>query len=111
MTDKILVLTATGSAEEAKKIARGLVERKLTACVNIVPRVTSIYRWQGAVEEAEEYLLIAKTDGEHFAQVRDAILDMHSYEVPECVAVEIEDGSAAYLSWIGESLKSDGRAG
>jgi periplasmic divalent cation tolerance protein len=73
MTGKILVLTTAGSEEEAKKIARGLVERRLAACVNIVPRVSSIYRWQGKVEGAEEYLLIAKTEAEHFAQVRDAV--------------------------------------
>jgi periplasmic divalent cation tolerance protein len=103
MTDKIFVLTTAGSEEEARKIARGLVERQLAACVNIVPRVSSIYRWQGKVEEAEEYSLIAKTDVGHFDQVRDAIVKMHSYEVPECVAIPIEAGSAAYLNWIAES--------
>jgi periplasmic divalent cation tolerance protein len=66
MTGKILVLTTAGSEEEARKIARGLVERQLAACVNIVPQLSSIYRWQGKVEEAEEYLLIAKTGAEHF---------------------------------------------
>jgi periplasmic divalent cation tolerance protein len=105
MTDKILVLTTTGSEEEAKKIGRGLVERRLAACVNIVPRVTSIYRWQGKIEEAEEYLLIIKTSSENFSQISAAIKELHSYGVPECVAIPIADGSAAYLSWIADSLK------
>jgi periplasmic divalent cation tolerance protein len=104
MTGKILVFTTAGSEDEAKKIARGLVEQGLAACVNLIPRVSSIYRWQGKVEEAEEYLLVAKTDVEHFARVRDAIKEMHSYEVPECIAIPIADGSSAYLNWITDSF-------
>ena len=105
MTDKILVLTTASSKDEARKIARTLVERLLAACVNIVPQVGSIYRWEGEVEEAEEWLLIIKTTRTAFERVRDAIKELHSYDVPECVCVSIEEGSLEYLSWIGQSVK------
>lgn len=104
MTDKRIVLTTAASAEEARKIARHLVERHLAACVNIVPQIQSIYRWQGAVEEAREWLLIVKTTAAAFGQVRQAIAEIHSYEVPECICLTVEDGSPAYLEWITESV-------
>jgi periplasmic divalent cation tolerance protein len=105
MTDKILVLTTAASKDEARKIGRLLVERLLAACVNIVPQVGSIYRWEGEIEEAEEYLLIIKTTRSAFERVRAAILELHSYEVPECISISIDDGSVGYLSWIGQSVK------
>jgi periplasmic divalent cation tolerance protein len=105
MTDKILVLTTASSKDEARKIARALVERLLAACVNIVPQVGSIYRWEAEVEEAEEWLLIVKTTRTAFERVRDAIKELHSYDVPECVCISIEEGSLEYLSWIGQSVK------
>jgi periplasmic divalent cation tolerance protein len=104
MTDKLLVLTTTGSEPEAKKIAQMLVERRLAACVNILPRIQSMYRWKDKVESAEEYLLIAKTAREKEFQVQAAIRELHSYEVPECISIPIEGGSAEYLKWITESL-------
>jgi periplasmic divalent cation tolerance protein len=104
MTDKRIVLTTAGSEEEARKIALALVERRLAACVNIVPRVTSIYRWQGKVEEANEWLLVVKTMAAAFGQVREAIAELHSYELPECICLTIEDGSPNYLQWIAESV-------
>jgi periplasmic divalent cation tolerance protein len=105
MTDKILVLTTAGSKDEARKIGRALVERLLAACVNIVPQVGSIYRWEGEIEEAVEWLLIVKTTQTAFERVRAAILELHSYDLPECICVSIEDGSLEYLSWIGQSVK------
>ncbi len=105
MTDKILVLTTAGSKEEARKIGRTLVERLLAACVNIVPQVTSIYRWEGEIEEADEWLLIVKTTHGAFERVREAIVEMHSYDVPECICISVDDGSVEYLSWIGQSVK------
>ena len=105
MTDKLIVLSTAGSEEEARKIARHMVDRQLAACVNIVPQIESIYRWQGKVEEASEWLLLIKTTSERFPAVRDALLELHSYDVPECVAIAVEDGSAGYLDWIGESVK------
>jgi periplasmic divalent cation tolerance protein len=104
MTDKRIVLTTASSEEEARKIARALVERRLAACVNVVPQITSIYRWQGKVEEAREWLLIVKTTAAAFGQVREVIADLHSYELPECICLTIEDGSPSYLEWIGESV-------
>jgi periplasmic divalent cation tolerance protein len=104
MTDKRIVLTTAGSADEARRIAEALVERKLAACVNIVPRIVSIYRWQGKVEEAEEWMLLIKTSAA-FEGVRDAILEMHSYELPECMSISIEDGSAEYLKWLVDSIE------
>jgi len=105
MTDKRIVLSTVGSEEEARKIAHHLVEQQLAACVNIVPRIESVYRWQGKVESNREYLLLIKTSSQKFPQVRDAIRELHSYELPECIALAVEDGSPEYLQWVEESLK------
>jgi len=105
MTDKRVVLSTAGSEDEARKIAHHLVENQIAACVNIVPAIESIYRWQGKVESAREWLLLIKTTAEKFPAVRDAIRQLHSYDLPECIAIEIEGGSAEYLEWIGESVK------
>jgi periplasmic divalent cation tolerance protein len=105
MTDKRIVLSTAGSEEEARKIAHYLVDRQLAACVNIVPQVESVYRWQGKVESSREWLLLIKTTSERLASVRDATRELHSYELPECIAVAIEDGSAGYLKWIAQSVK------
>jgi periplasmic divalent cation tolerance protein len=104
MTDAKLVLTATGSKEEARKIAHTLVERRLAACINIVPQVDSIYRWEGEIENAQEWLLLIKTTGAAFERVRDAIKELHSYEVPECICISIDNGSLDYLQWIADSV-------
>jgi periplasmic divalent cation tolerance protein len=106
MTDQRIVLTTAGSEEEAQKIARHLVEQRAAACVNVVPQVASIYRWQGKVEESREWLLIIKTTAAAFGQVREVIADLHSYELPECVCLTMEDGSPAYLEWIAESVSA-----
>jgi periplasmic divalent cation tolerance protein len=105
MTEKRIVLTTCGSLEKARKIAHALIERRLAACVNIVPHIESVYRWQDKVETATEWLLVIKTTAGRFARVRDALHELHSYETPECIAIGIEDGSAAYLDWIGESVR------
>jgi len=105
MTDKRLVLTTAGSRDEARRIADALVDRKLAACVNIVSGVESIYRWKGKTEEAEEWLLWIKTTADAFERVRDAIREMHSYELPECLCLAIENGSPEYLQWLEESVE------
>jgi len=107
MTNKRLVLSTTASFEEAKKIAHALLDRRLAACVNIVPRIMSVYRWEGKVEEAEEYLLLVKTTAEAFPSLHEAMQQLHSYEVPECISLAIEEGSERYLNWITDSVKKD----
>src|SRR5579862_8197992 len=99
MTEKIVVLTTCGSAEEADKIARALVSKKLAACVNVLPAVRSIYRWKGEVQDAEEIVLVIKSSRALFDDVRVEIEKLHSYEVAEVIAVPIVDGSEAYLEW------------
>jgi len=97
-------LTTTGSEAEAQKIARHLVESRMAACVNIIPQIASVYRWQGKVEEACEWLLLIKTTADGFEKIREAIAELHSYELPECVCLTVEDGSAKYLQWIADSV-------
>ena len=104
MTDKRLVLTTAGSQEEANKIAHALVERRLAACANVVSPVQSVYRWQGKVETAQEWLLIIKTTAAVFPALSEAIRQLHSYDVPECIAITIEEGSESFLTWIAESV-------
>ncbi|MBZ5704827.1 MAG: divalent-cation tolerance protein CutA [Acidobacteriia bacterium] len=106
MTKHRLVLTTAPSKEEAHKIARGLVDRRLAACVNIVPQIESVYRWQGKIEEAQEYVLVIKTTSGAFEKVRDAIRELHSYELPECICLAIDGGSSAYLKWLEDSVES-----
>jgi periplasmic divalent cation tolerance protein len=105
MTDKRIILTTTGSEEEAHKIAYHLIEQKLAACVNIISQVESIYRWEGMIESGREWLLVIKTSAELFSAVRDAITATHSYDLPECIALAIEDGSPEYLQWLADSTK------
>lgn len=106
MTDKIVVFTTCGSAAEARRIARALVERKLAACVNIqqLP-VQSFYRWKGKVESAKEFLLLIKTSRKRFAALEKAIRGLHSYEVPEIIALPIVAGSSKYLAWVSDSVR------
>ncbi len=104
MTDKVLVLTTAGNNSEAEKIAQELVDRRLAACVNIIPKIRSVYRWQGKVEASEEYLLLVKTVKVHAAEVQGTIRELHSYDLPECIVVSIESGSAEYLNWIEDSV-------
>lgn len=96
----ILVFCACGDRQEAVQIARALVEERLAACVNVLPGVESIYRWKGNVETASEVLLLAKTSERRFLELRDRITALHSYEVPEIVALSIAAGSEKYLEWL-----------
>jgi periplasmic divalent cation tolerance protein len=107
MTDKRIVLSTAGSKEEAHRIAQALIERRLAACVNVVGPIHSVYRWKGSVETAAEHLLIIKTTQPAFPHVRDAIRELHSYELPECVMLNVEHGSEEYLRWIAESVDRD----
>ncbi len=105
MTDKRIVLSTAGSREEALKIGRALVEGELAACVNVVGPIRSLYRWKGAMEEAEEFLLVVKTTATAFPRVQKAIQELHSYELPECILLPIEAGSEDYLAWIAENVR------
>ena len=105
MTDKIVVLSTCGSADEAERIARRLVEERLAACVSVVPGVRSHYRWQGAVESSDEWLLVIKSTRERFDALRTVLAAAHSYEVPEIIALPVVDGAASYLDWIDGSLR------
>lgn len=103
MTDKKIVLTTTGTREDAGRIARALVERRLAACVNVVA-IESVYRWKDEVKSAEEWLLVIKTTASALDQVYASIKELHLYDLPECVVLPIENGSEEYLAWIGESV-------
>ena len=107
MTDKRVVLSTAGSEEEARKIAHHLVEHQLAACVNIVPKIESVYRWQGKIDSNREWLLIIKTTAGQFPHVREAIQELHSYELPECIALAVEDGSSEYLDWLADSVGAE----
>lgn len=104
VTDKIVVFSTCDSEEQAERIARALVEQRLAACVNIVPGARSIYRWKGQIEDAAEWLLIIKSRRDLMEQLRAAIGKIHSYEVPELLAVPVVDGSESYLAWVDREL-------
>ena len=100
MTEKRIVLTTTGSREEAQKIARALVDRHLAACVNITGPIESVYRWKGKVETANEHLLVIKTMADALERVQQTVRELHSYELPEFIVLGIEAGGREYLQWI-----------
>ena len=108
MTDKIVVFSTCSTPEEAAQIARKLIEERLAACVNVAPRVRSFYRWKGAIEEADECLLVIKSSRDRFERLRLELEKAHTYEVPEVVAVGVVDGSPNYLNWIEGELNTPG---
>ena len=99
-----LIMVTTSSREEAEKIATTLLERKLIACANILGPVSSRFWWQGKIDLAEEYMIFMKTKRELFDQVADSVKQLHSYEVPEIIALPIVEGAKPYLEWINSSL-------
>ena len=109
MTDKIVVLSTCASAEEAQRVARTLVEKWLAACVNVMPAIRSIYRWKDAdgndtIEDDEETLLFIKTSRGLMEELRGEIERLHSYDVPEVIALSVVDGSERYLTWMTREL-------
>jgi periplasmic divalent cation tolerance protein len=108
-TDKLVVLTTVGSEDQAVRIAEELVEGKLAACVNIKAGVRSIYHWKGKLWDDEEFLLLIKTTAAAFEAVRDRIRELHSYELPEILALPVAEGDPGALDWIGRTVESRGR--
>jgi periplasmic divalent cation tolerance protein len=104
---EILVLTTADSLELALKIASALVEQKEAACVNIVPGIRSIYRWEGKVCDDAELLVLIKSSADRFEAVRSRIRQLHTYEVPEVISLPIVAGDQSYLRWLNEQLKTD----
>jgi periplasmic divalent cation tolerance protein len=104
---EILVLTTADSIDLALKIASALVEQKEAACVNIVPGVRSIYRWEGKVCDDAELLLLIKSSADRFEAVRSRIRQIHTYEVPEVISLPVSAGDQSYLRWLNEQIKQD----
>ena len=103
--DPVLVLTTVGANDDAHDLANDLVEKRLAACVNIVPRIESIYRWRGNIARDQEQLLIIKTVDERIAALKDALFARHPYEVPELVVIAIDDIGDAYRDWLMGSIE------
>ena len=107
MTDKIVVLSTCSSQQEAHLIARELVEKRLAACVNITPGISSFYHWEGAIQQDSEYLLLIKSRRDLFERLCQELEKMHSYDVPEVIALSMVDVSQAYLDWMDRELHRD----
>jgi Uncharacterized protein involved in tolerance to divalent cations len=105
LENQLVVLSTLPDQESAEHMATILVEERLAACVNLVPGLTSIYRWQGTLRREPEYLLLIKTTAARFTQVRERIRALHPYEVPEIIALPIRDGDPAYLNWLTENTQ------
>jgi periplasmic divalent cation tolerance protein len=108
MTNARILLTTIDSKEAAETLAQQLVERRLVACVNIVGPIRSVYRWKNQVQNEQEYLLLIKTTAEHASQVQSALKGLHPYDLPECVQVAVDGGSAEYLTWLAGEVNSAG---
>lgn len=104
MGEHVQVITTTASREEAERIVRALLEKRLAACVQIIGPIASLYWWQQKIERSEEWLCLAKTESRLFAQVEETIRALHSYEVPEILAIPIVKGNSSYLQWLSEQL-------
>ena len=104
MTEYIQIYTTTEKKDEAGMIAETVVKRRLAACAQVVGPITSTYWWEGAIEEAEEWLCIMKSRKDLYDSLEKAILDVHSYDVPEIVAVPIVSGSRSYLQWLNNEV-------
>jgi periplasmic divalent cation tolerance protein len=105
MTDKIVVLSTCATEKEAEKLARSLVDQRLAACVNVVPRARSFYRWKGAIEAADECLLVIKSSRELFGPLCAALETEHPYDVPEVLALPVVEGETNYLNWLQTNLR------
>jgi periplasmic divalent cation tolerance protein len=106
MTEALVVITTTETNEDAERLAHLLVERQLAACVQVLPQITSVYRWQGKLEQAGETLLLIKTTRAAYPRLETAIKENHPYQTPEIIALPVEAGSNEYLSWLTASVNA-----
>ncbi len=107
MSEYVQVVTTVASKEEGEKIAMALLEKRLVGCVQVIGPIESSYWWQGRIEQSEEWLCIAKTERKFFAQIEETIKALHSYEVPEILAVPVVAGSEDYLRWLYEQVRAE----
>jgi periplasmic divalent cation tolerance protein len=107
MSEPLVVLMTAGSQEEAERIARALVVEMLAACVNVIPGVTSIYHWQGEIQQDQEWLLVAKSRREVLDHLVRRVQALHSYDLPEIIALPLVGGSEAYLRWLDEQVHGE----
>ena len=103
--DALVVITTTETASDGARLAQQLVERRLAACVQIIPQMTSVYRWQDKIEHASEALLFIKTTRAHYDALAAAIQELHSYETPEILALPVTHVAPDYLTWLRDALK------
>lgn len=99
-----VVYVTVPTLEFGKKLAREIIDEKLAACVNVVPQITSIYKWKDNIEEADEILLIIKTTSEAVPRLKDAVIKKHTYDVPEFVVLPVEQGHEPYMKWVEEQV-------
>jgi periplasmic divalent cation tolerance protein len=107
-TGYLVAMTTVGDAEQAVALARALLDRRLVACVNVLPGVRSLYRWKGSFADEAEQVLLMKTRADRFEELSAAVAELHPYEVPELIAFAVEKGAPSYLRWIDSSLSADG---
>ena len=105
MSSYVIVIVTVANREEAMKIVRSLLEERLIACANIVGPISSIFWWQGKIDEAREFLVFMKSHENHFERLSEKVAEIHSYEVPEIIALPIIKGSPPYLKWLSDSLQ------
>ncbi len=111
MTDMLLVFSTFASEEDAARVVRALVEERLAACGTLLPGARSLYRWQGAVADEREVVVLLKTRREGWPALAARLRGLHPYETPECVAVDVAEGSADYLAWLAGAVGPEGTAG
>lgn len=106
MRAHLVAITTVGNAGDAIVLARALLDRRLVACVNVLPGVRSLYRWKGEISDDTEHMLVMKTRADLFPDLAAAVSELHPYEVPELIALPVEKGTASYLAWIDDSLNA-----
>ena len=99
-SDAMVVLTTAGSEDQARNMAQALLQRHLAACINVLPGMASFYRWEGEIRDNQEILLLIKTTRRHFEQVRATIRELHTYELPEVLALPVDRGDPEFLAWL-----------